>query len=75
MMNNIIKLTKETIKRFHTMAVKVVNVDDVCRTGYFIIEKDRYLLLPLDDIWRAYSYKFSHIKSIMYLTNGCELKK
>ena len=72
-----LKLTRKNIECFNLCAVSLVDIDNHKREGWLVIdyEKDEYKILPFDDIWNIYNYKFSHIKSIKHCTNGYELKK
>lgn len=64
-------LTKKKLENFLWNAVQLQDCDEKVLKGWFVKnEHNEYVLLPFDDIWHTYILKASHIKWIMFLTNG-----
>ena len=69
------RLTKENIKDMDMVAVIVTDIENNQDKGWFIVRGNNYYLLPFNSIWRRRLYKWSHIKTIKYLSNGVEFKR
>ena len=69
------RITKEILKNFNECAVQVVDTYNNSHLGWFICNKGKYKLFPLNTIWETYTYKVSHIKSIRHLTNNFKVGK
>lgn len=50
-------------------AVKIIDSYNTEYIGWLVPRQGEYVLLPLNDIWHAYTFKRSHIKKIYHLTN------
>ena len=68
-------ITKKKLENFLDKPVKLVNFEDGTFYGWFVKRDNVYLVLPFDWCNQCiYGFRASHIKSIMFLTNGLEVK-
>jgi len=67
-------VTKKKLENFLDNPVKLVNFEDGTFYGWFVKRDNVYLVLPFDWHQRIYGFRASHIKSIMFLTNGAVVK-
>lgn len=68
-------ITREKLENFLGHAVELEDCNKHIVKGWFIkTEPKLYSIFPLDDIWRVYGFRLSHIKRIKFLTNGFEIK-
>lgn len=67
-------LTKKKLENFLDKPVKLVDFEDATFYGWFVKRDNTYLVFPFDWTHHIYGFRASHIKSIMFLTNGLEVK-
>ncbi len=56
-------------------AVKLIDNDDIEYNGWLVPKDKYYILLPLNSIWKTYSFRKTQIKAIYHLTNGVLIPK
>jgi hypothetical protein len=71
------RLTRETIKHFEFCFCELRDNDGELYTGYLVIRDKEYIILPmpLHPHYSSFHFKFSHIRSIKFMSNGYEIKK
>lgn len=67
-------ITKKKLENFLDKPVKLVDLEDETFLGWFVKRGNVYLILPFDWHQSIYVFRASHIKSIMFLTNGLVVK-
>lgn len=70
--------SKEALKNALYSAIKLIDFENEEYTGWLVpspYKTDKYMLLPLNDIWNSYSFARSHIKKIYHLTNNVLIPK